>query len=204
MSTRTSKVDANWFSISNNIIQLRAGTEGAETMGELAPGSVIRQIPDSPDTWDAYLKVCDNTNGLTFNDVVVRQGQENAIDCNNKATNCSFNGDIGLGGVKGGDQVVTVKGGCSKLTFSGTIYSQGTEAHVVVGAYADQSYDRCTDLDFTNLRHANGQPLTFILCRCDRVKLPPDAKVLKWKSACYWVYFWVKRAVVKLGLIGGK
>lgn len=202
MSTRTSKADCNLYSVSNQIVQLYAGTDRAVNQSQLPPGSIVdnKVLDDTSYNWDTFLKVCDNTQGIAFSHLKANQGQENVIDCNNRVLNCSFEGEFGVAG-QSGDQVITVKGGCSKLTFVGTIFSKGNNATIVVGAWSDQSHDISTDLDFSGLKRADGQPITFILARSSNVKLPPGAQVLRIKSLGYSLYWYAKLALVKLHIL---
>ncbi len=200
MNTRTSKADKNYYSISQNILQMFAGTELAMTVGQIPArldnvqtGLVLRD--ERP--WDSLLKLS-NSERLRFNDIAIGQGMENAVDCNDGARECVIDASFGAGGGTG-DQVITVKGGCERLVFSGTIHSTGRNADVVVGAWSDQSHEISRDLDYYNLRREDGEPVTFILARCKNVRLPRGAKVLRLKSMGYSLYWWAKFAAVKLG-----
>ncbi len=196
---RTSKADANYFSISNGTYQWYAGTDQAKP-AEYAPAPFVL-LPDSPQSWDAIAKVCDGTHGVHLNEVRIAQGRENSVDLNVSVRDMSIVGDFGAGGGVG-DQVLTVKGGCSRIVLHGVCHSSGRNADVVIGAWSDQCFDPSTDLDFRYLSHADGRPLTFILSRCSRVKLPEGAKVLRWRSIGYSLYWWAKWLAVKVGLFG--
>ena len=198
-TTRTSKADRNFFSLDATNAVWFAGTDEWRYETGAIP---TKLVPEKPQDWDAILKTSNraDTNLISLS---VAQGRENALDQNNKTRDCSFHGDFGVGGGEG-DQVITTKGGCQHLTYSGTIWSKGRNADVVVGAWSDQSHDISTDLDYSDLSRADGQPVTFILSRCARVKLPPNAKVLRLKSLGYSIYWWVKLAAVKLHLLPSK
>ena len=191
---RTSKADRNYLSISQNTYQLYAGTDHPESI-ETLPSPLL--ILRDGEKWDSYLKVS-NSMGLSL-EGQMPQGMENALDCNNRTRDSSIIAAFGMGGGEG-DNVITVKGGCKNLTVAGVIHSNGRVADVTAGAWSDQCYDRSTDLDFSGLTRADGKPVTFVLARCSRVKLPPRAKVLRLKSLGYEVYFWLKWAAVKVGL----
>ncbi len=203
--TRTSKADANYYSISANTYQWFAGTP--QVKQDDAPIKQLILAPEKPQDWDAILKISDSTHDLYLPPAgtglcQVAQGRENAVDVNNRVQNVVVNGEFGWGGGEG-DQVITVKGGSHDLRFWGIIYSAGRNADVVVGAWSDQSHDQSYALDFSGLVHVDDKPLTFILSRCHDVKLPPGAKVLRLKSWGYSIYWWAKFAAVKLGLIKG-
>ncbi len=193
---RTSKADANYFSISNGTYQWYAGTDQAKP-AEYPPAPFVL-LPDSPQSWDAIAKVCDGTHGVHLNEVQIAQGRENSVDLNNGAYDISIVGDFGVDGSEG-DQCVTVKGGCHDVVIHGVIHSTGRSAAVVVGAWSDQCLDRSYNLDFSHLTHSGPGPLTFILARCYNVKLPEGAKILRWRSLGYSLYWYGKWAAVKLG-----
>lgn len=200
--TRTSRADKNYYSISAGTYQLYAGTPEAQPAA--APDEYgFTLMPENPFAWDAIFKTCDGSSGYNLVDLCIAQGRENAQDCNNFLHHSSFAGTFGAGGGTG-QQVITVKGGCFNITFSGWVASDGEHATVTVGAWSDQCHDRSHNLDFSGLIRADGRPLTFILARCDRstIKLPPGAKVLFWKSVGYEVYWHLKRAAVALGFFG--
>jgi hypothetical protein len=198
-TTRTSKADRNFFSLDATNAVWFAGTDEWRYETGAIP---TKLVPEKPHDWDAILKTSNRADTHLIS-LSVAQGRENALDQNNKTRYCSFRGDFGVGGGEG-DQVITTKGGCQHLTYSGTIWSKGRNADVVVGAWSDQSYDISTDLDYSDLSRADGQPVIFILSRCARVKLPPNAKVLRLKSLGYSAYWWLKFAAVKLHILPSK
>ena len=201
---RTSKADRNLFSISANVVQLYAGTDHAVTLNPVPVGSSIDCAKEAAfldkGLWDSSLKVCDGTEGVALINIDANQGNENVIDTNAGAHHCSFQGEFGRPG-QIGDQVITTKGGCHHLTFVGTIYSKGRNSDCVVGAWSDQSFACSTDLDYSQVKRADGQPVTFILARCKRVKLPSGAKVFRLKSIGYSLYNWAKLVLVKLHVL---
>ena len=200
MSVRTSRKDRNFFSVSNNTYEYYSGTDNPVSVPLLPKAPFFE--PDQPETWDSCFKYTNGSHGHTFSGMRVSQGRENWGDFNDRAHDARFYGEFGLMGAEKGDQGLTVKGGCYGLRFGGTIYSNGRNADVVVGAWSDQCFDQSHDLDFSGLVRADGKPVTFILARCKRVKLPPGAKILRFKSLGYSIYWWAKLAAVKLGLFG--
>lgn len=209
MSTRTSRADRNYLGLgANGAVDFFAGTPDARP-GVLPEPFVV--IPPVPQDWDATIKAGGGVgNGWTIPDGKAAQGRENVVDCNHVHDN-SFKLAYGVdGGI--GDQVLTVKGGSYNITFAGTIYSFGRNADCVIGMWSDQNFDISHDLDFSSLRRGDSRPITFIfgrvgnplmaaLGRPPTIKLPPNAKVLFWKSigvVCYW---WLKFAAVKLGIL---
>ena len=194
-SIRTSRAEKNYFSISENIAEWFAGTEGVKPHDGAIPSALV---PIVPSDWDAILKVSKST-GLYFNDLVVSQGRENVIDCNNGASFCSFAGDFGRKDDSSGDQVITVKGGSNNLTFIGSIHSpKPSRADIVIGAWADQSYEKSYNLDFSGVSRSNGEPVTVIVswAHRDTIKLPSNCKELKLQSFLYTVYWYLKRVYV--------
>ncbi len=199
--TRTSAADINRLSCSANVWGWDEGSDHA-TAAEPPPAIGLNLRPTGPTHYSSYLKLCDGTTCVHITGAVIEQGLENAMDLNARASDILVMAEFGSTGMTG-DQVITVKGGCSKITVAGTIYSKGRNADVVIGAWSDQCLDQSFDLDFSALKRADGQPVTFILARCHDVKLPDGADVLMLKSWGYSAYWWLKRAAVKLGLFGG-
>ncbi len=200
MSARTSRADLNYLSCSKGVWQAYAGTDHAEAAAPLPSyGGVVR--PMVPSEWDAVLKIADGTSGLNLTGLEVAQGRENSIDCNSLVHDCSFEGDFGVDGGEG-QQVITTKGGCYRVRYAGVVHSSGNIADVVCAAWSDQSHALTTDIDYSGLTHVSGRPLTFVLSRCRRVKLPPRALVLWPKSVGYELYWYGKFAAVKLHIIG--
>lgn len=208
MSTRTSAADRNYFSVSANVPYYTLG----QPVSVPTPPVFVSQ---DPTLYAATLKVCDGTSGLFLLGLSVAQGQENSIDCNAGAHHCAFNGDIGVGipmGTPLPDQVITVKGACHDLLFKGTLHSRGRIAEIVVGNWSDQSHDPAYSLDFSQLSHVDGQPIRFVFGRVKHpflalighapdILLPRGARVLFWKSLGEMAYWWVKWALVKVGVL---
>lgn len=199
MSTRTSKKDLNFLSLDSTNAVWFAGTDE----WRYEPGPIPTDIlPKTPENWDAVLKF--SYRGPThLTGLRVSQGRENSVDINNRCHHLDLSGKFGLGTVTG-DQCLTIKGGSTNITISGTIYSTGKNCCVAVGAWSDQSLEKSTDLDFSGLRRADGKPVTFILSRCERVKLPENSKILEPMSLGYSIYWHLKRLAVKLHLLPSK
>lgn len=198
---RTSRADRNYLSYSGDTVQLYMGTPEARS---IQPPYPMDMLPTDPQSWDAVLKVSSNDNAVSLvstPDAPVRiaQGRENAIDCNNLAGDVTIRGEIGYGGGEG-DQVVTIKGGSSDITISGTIHSRGRDCDVELGMWSDQSTDPVHHLDLVGLKRADGRPVTVIIVRADMrtIALPEGAKVLQLKSALAVAYWWAKRAYVAI------
>lgn len=209
MSTPTSAADTNYFSVATNVAYYTLGQA-------VAIPSPLILTPSNPASYDAILKVCDGTSGLFLLGLSVSQGMENAIDCNNGAHHCAFNGNIGVPVGAGlptiPDQVITVKGACHDLLFKGTLHSRGRIAEIVVGAWSDQSHDSAYSLDFSQLAHSDGQLIRFVFGRVKHpllalighapdIALPRGAKVLFWKSLGEMAYWWGKWILVKAGVL---
>lgn len=195
---RTSRADVNFLSGTPEGWTLFAGTEHATPTS--APEHDAFILPPEPQQYDAILKTS-RVEMLRLFEIQVAQGRENSLDANAECMGCSFEGDFGVGGEQAVcDQIITTKGGCRWMTYAGTIHSRGRNADVTVGAWSDQSHERSAHLDYSGLRHADGKPIRFILARCDDVKLPLGAKVLRLKSLLFSCYWYLKFAAVKLGL----
>lgn len=207
MSTRTSRADQNFLSLSDNEAVWFAGTPN-EQHGDLP--NPITLVPINPQGWDAILKISYSTDLHLWN-VAIAQGKENVVDINRMSSGVAIQGELGLGGGEG-DQVITVKGGSWGIMISGAVHSQGRKATVVVGTWSDQSHDTSHHLDFTGLYRVDGKPVTFILGRVNNpiramlghptdIQLPHGARVLFWRSLGEQAYFWLKLAAVKIGVL---
>jgi hypothetical protein len=206
-TTRTAAPDLNYLSVSEGIVEFFSGSDEPYG-GEMPQPPHI--LPPDPKAFDSVLKVS-RTYWLRLIDLRVSQGKENSIDVNAESAFCTFDGEIGEYGVSG-EQAITVKGGSHDLVFRGRIHSRGKRAHVAVGLWSDQSFDPSYNLDFRGLRHASGEPLTFILCRVNSpiraafgkprdIQLPPGAKVLVLKSLAAQIEYWIKWVGVKVGVV---
>jgi hypothetical protein len=204
--SRTSKADRNFFSISNGSYQWYAGTDSPEPAD--GPPDPLHFLPEDPQSWDAVLKICDETHDVWWGQrelVKIAQGRENAFDLNAKAHSITLAAEFGVGGGRG-DNVVTIKGGCSQIRLSGIIYSTGNNADVVTDAWSDQSSDLVSGVLLSGLIRGDGKPVTIILGRFGSKidGYPISYKVLFWKSLGYRLYWLGKWAAVKLGLMGGR
>lgn len=209
---RTSKADFNHLSITPEGATLFAGSDHAIPTEMPPPQGAIIQ-PPTPSQYSAILKLS-RVDTLQLDGIKISQGQENALDCNSRCTRVSIEGEFGQTG-EVGDQVITVKGGCTLMRISGVIHSRGRRADVCTGVWSDQSKEVSANLDCSGLSRADGAPVTFILSRVNSpimaalgrpkdILLPKGAKVLFWASIgdqCYW---WLKLAAVKLHLLPSK
>ena len=215
MSTRTSKADYNYYSLTPEGATLFAGSDHA-TPTELPPEHGACFLPPSPEEYDAIFKTS-RIDGVKLTGMLVSQGRENALDANDNCRNSSFEGEFGLDGSGriGGDQIITTKGGCHDIRYAGTLWSKGRRADVVIGQWSDQSQETTHHIDYSGLSHADGAPVTFILSRVNSpvmaalghpkdIKLPKNAKVLFWASIGDQIYWWAKFAAVKLHLLPSK
>lgn len=205
MPIRTSHADKNYLSLNSDSVVWFAGTPD-EKQGELPNPIVLSEI-DPNKKWDSFLKTSGRKNTY-LTGIRIAQGNENAIDSNNQTAFCSFGGNFGVGGGVG-DQVITTKGGSHDIDYSGIIHSDGKNAHVVIGAWSDQSLNPSYNLDYSKLIHISGKPLTFIMGRVRNpiaaifgkskdIYLPKGAKILVWKSLGNQIYWWAKRAYVTI------
>jgi len=205
MTTRTSHADKNYLSLNLDSVVWFAGTPD-EKQGEL-PNRIDLTETDPSKKWDSFLKTSGRKNTY-LKGLRIPQGNENALDSNNQTIFCSFAGSFGIGGGIG-DQVITTKGNSHDLEYYGLIFSEGRNAHIVIGAWSDQSDETSYNLDYTSLSHITGKPLTFIMGRVNNpimaifgkskdIHLPANSKILIWKSLGYQVYWWAKWIYVSL------
>lgn len=204
---RTSAADVNLLSVSNNIWGTNEGSTAAITLP--SQPSPLQDALDTitPQSYSSILKIADGTHDLDLPEtgyLDIAQGAENVVDFNNQVTNVTLHAHFGVGGGQG-DQIVTVKGGCSNIKLNGFIYSTGRNADVVLDAWSDQSSALVSGIDLSGLARVDGQPVTIILGRFGSKidHYPVSYRVLWWKSLCYKVYYLAKAAAVKLHLIKG-
>lgn len=195
---RTSEKDANYYSLNKDSAVWYAGTPDEQPAAD--PYNGMKLNPGDPKQWDAILKFS-NRHNTSLADLEVAQGKENALDINNLSSGLRLSGEWGKWGDEG-EQVITVKGGSSNIVITGHIHSTGKRADIVLGLWSDQSDKPSHHLDLASLFHADGRPITAILCRVDRstVKLPFNSKILFWKSLGATIEWWAKWVVVKAGL----
>lgn len=206
---RTSKADKNYLSLNNGCAMFYAGTVNLQYLPLSEPIPKVIS-PEDPLKWDAILK-CSNRHDTTLTDLKVAQGQENSLDINNKSSNLDFSGDWGVS-CNIGDQVFTIKGASHDIKISGNIYSDGKKAVVVIGEWSDQSYDKSYNIDLSDLKMADGSPVTVIVSRVNNpilaafgrskdIKFPKNFKVLTLMSLGEQIYWWAKWLAVKAKII---
>ncbi len=195
---RTSAADINRLSCSANVWGWDEGSDHAAP-AESPPSVGLNLRATGPTHYSSYLKLCDGTIGVALTSAVIEQGLENAVDFNARASDCFVMAEFGSTGMTG-DQVVTIKGGCSNIAVAGTIYSHGREADVTLDAWSDQSSVLVSGIDLSGLTRADGQPVTIILGRFGSKvdAYPASYRVLRWKSWGYAAYHVVKTAYVAI------
>ncbi len=209
MTPRTSAAEVNRLSCSNGVWGLDEGSDHAQILGSdwIHPNQIndYLNVADRA-AYSSLLKLCDHSVGPDYSGtpLIIPQGRENAVDMNNVAWAIRIKAEFGRPGQEG-DQVITVKGGCSGIWLMGTIYSRGRNADYVQDAWSDQSAALCSEIDLSGLVRADGQPVTIILGRFGSkvAAYPASYRVLFWKSLGYSLYHVGKSAAVKLGLIKG-
>lgn len=208
---RTAEQDVNYLSLNRTSIVLYAGTPDETEVHVVADSDIpVDLVPPDVKHWDSILK-CSDRHDTTLTGLRVAQGKENSLDINRGSSGLTFSGDWGVVG-NTGEQVMTIKGGSFTIHLSGTVYSSGTDCDLEIGCWSDQSMEVVHDLDLSGLKHVVGRPLTVVLGRVrqpwkawigkapDDIRLPAGAKVLVWGSIQEQLYWWAKRAAVKLGL----
>lgn len=199
---RTSKQDRNFLSLNSDSIVWFAGTP-EEKQGELP--YPLDLLPEKPQDFDAILKCSGRTN-TQLAGLKVAQGRENSADLNNETHNVAFEGRFGVGGGTG-DQIFTIKGGSYNVLIKGSVESAGRIAHVTIGQWSDQSTATTHHIDLSLLRVASGEPFTVVFGRVNSpilailgkspdIALPPNARILVWKSLGLFAYWWLKRVYV--------
>lgn len=196
MSVRTSRADRNYFSISKNVC--------------FYDGLIPATIPDppvftpmKPDNFDAIFKVSDETKKVSLNDVLISQGNEAAVDINNRVQDVYLKGRFGHGGLKG-DQVLTVKGGSHDITFAGILLSRGKKWDIRYGDWSDQCHDKSFNIDTSRLVHMDGKIIRLVVGRAKwptKEQLGPNVKIMFWWSMAEKIYWWSKFIAVKTGLL---
>lgn len=205
---RTSKADKNYLSLNSQSVVWFAGTP--EEREETAPlPQPLTLTPENPTAWDSILKLSGRQK-TQMAGLAIGQGMENALDVNSSSAFIDLEGDWGVD-VGYGDQVFTIKGGSHDIKLSGIVFSSGKKAVCTLGCWSDQSTEPVYNIDLSQLVMISGQPFTVIFGRVknplaalfgrsDHIKLPLGAKILFWRSIGEILYWWGKRAAVKLGL----
>lgn len=204
---RTSKADKNWLSLNSDSVVWFAGTPD-EKQGELIYPLDLKpslQNTFTTTSWDAILKLSGRTD-TQLAGLEVAQGKENSVDINSVSHSIALEGRFGInGGV--GDQVFTIKGGTYDVAIKGSVESTGRIAHCTIGNWSDQSTATTHHLDLSLLRVTSGEPFTVVFGRVNSpiltilgkspdIALPPNVRILVWKSLGLLGYWWVKRIYV--------
>lgn len=202
---RTAEKDCNYLSLNRDTVVWYAGTE-EEHQGNLP--YPLHLIPADPKAWDTILKLSGRRK-TELCGLRAAQGKENTVDMNNECAGIALEGDFGVEGNEG-EQIFTIKGGCTDILVKGTVHSRGVKTDIEVGAWSDQSTKPSTHIDLSLLRHASGRPLTVVLSRVNNplrsilfgrspdIALPAGARVLKGLSLGGLLYWWAKRFYVLL------
>lgn len=209
-------IQSNAVSISSGIVSFGAGGVNPQWIPILPspliidPAALFIPLPSgysvNPATYDAILKVSDNTSNLTLTGVSVAQGYQDSLNLNNHASSNHIVGDFAMSG-PAGLRVITIKGGSSNNVIAGVIHQAGTSETVKLGDWSDQSYDLSTNNDLSGLVMADGSPVTVAVGRATSTKLPANCKVL-WVTSIelklYWWVKWLARKItgIKVGQIG--
>ena len=211
---RTSERDQNYLSFNRDSIVWFAGTDEEREETDPIP-QPLNLLPEKPKKWDSILKFS-NRKDTRLLDIWVDQGKENAVDINNESSGLILQGNFGTKQSEG-EQVITIKGGSHNITMFGKVHSQGTDADLEVGCWSDESYDVSHNLNLSGLSRDSDdyRPITVVFGRVNNpimaalgkpkdIQLPKGAKVLFWASIGEIIYWHLKYAAVKLGLIGRK
>lgn len=195
---------SNAVSISSGIASFGAGGPNPQWIPTLPsplvinPAALFIPLPSgyttNPASYDAILKVSDNTNDLTLASVSLAQGFEDSLNLNNHACGNHIQGDFAVSG-PAGLRVITIKGGSSSNVIAGVIHQHGTSEDVKLGDWSDETYDSSTSNDLSGLTMADGSPVTVVVGRATGTKLPAKVKVLFWKSLLLKGYWWFKWTV---------
>lgn len=201
MQLRTATKDVNYFSLNvDSIVWFAGSSEERQTSNIPYP---LDLLPDDSKRWDSILKLSGRVDTALCG-LRVSQGKENSLDINNETHHCSLEGQFGITGNEG-EQVITIKGGSYGLSIKGSIDSKGTNCDIEIGQWSDQSTKTTHHIDLSLLRSSRplsvvfgrvNNPILAILGKSPDIALPPNARILVWKSLGLLGYWWVKRIYV--------
>ena len=149
--------------------------------------------PTNPQSYDAILKLCDGTTGLTLPGLSVAQGNEDSLNIANHANKLVLGGDFGIGAP--GLRVITIKGGVNVISFlpGSTLHSRGTQTDIKIDDWIDQTYNPSSYLDLTNLRHVDGKPIRVATnYRASNIILGPNCVPHRLYAAEVTAYWYIK------------
>jgi len=189
MKYGTMSTDRNYFSISENKFFVDSGGPNPHEVTDLPTGNVFSPS-DGAKNYADILKFS-NQQGFTLMGCQVDQGREDSVDMNRFCREITLDGHFGLGG--GGDQVITIKGGCDTIWVTGVAYGNRIE----IGNWSDQTYDKSRNI-VLNLSAANEQPIKVSVGRAENVSCQGDCKKDMFGSLTITVYWWLKWIVRKI------
>lgn len=190
--------DRNFFSISRNKFTVDADGPNPHEVTELPSYNIFRPL-DGAKNYSDILKFSDQQ-GFTLIGCQVDQGKEDSVDINNFCREITLDGKFGIGG--GGNQVITIKGGCDTVWVTGTSYGNRIE----IGNWSDQTYNKSKNI-VLNIASANGQPIKVYIGRAENVSCQGNCKKDTFgslKITAYWWFKWIIRRIlgIKVGQSG--
>ncbi len=146
--------------------------------------------PDGAKNYSDILKFS-NQQGFTLMGCRVDQGTDDSVDMNRFCKDIVLDGTFGIG--VGGNQVLTIKGGCKNIWVTGTSHGNRVE----IGNWSDQTYDLSENI-LVNLTSVNGQPIMVSIGRAKNVSLQGNCKKDTFGSLKLTAYWWIKWIVRKI------
>lgn len=181
--------DRNYFSISQNKFTVDSGGPNPHEVTEL-PADNVFSPPDGAKNYSDILKFS-NQQGFTLMGCRVDQGTDDSVDMNRFCKDIVLDGTFGIG--VGGNQVLTIKGGCKNIWVTGTSHGNRVE----IGNWSDQTYDLSENI-LVNLTSVNGQPIMVSIGRAKNVSLQGNCKKDTFGSLKLTAYWWIKWIVRKI------
>lgn len=205
-------VQQNLISISSGICSFGEGgpapfnLPGLPTPLVIDPANLWFLLPTgyttNPQTYDASLKIGDNTKGWTLTGISVVQGFQDSLNLNNGASSNHIAGDIAVGTVPG-LRAITIKGGSCNNTVTCSIHQAGTSETIKLGDWSDQSYASSTGNDLSGTVMSDGSKVSVVIGRASSNKLPANHQILWLDSAGLICYWWFKRLVRLIPYVNG-
>lgn len=120
--------------------------------------------------WDDTLKITSRAEDITVIAEEIRGGKEDCVDINNHAYSI---GVLAKRWFPQGKYLATIKGGASRISLTGDVYSHGKEVDVDLGNMSDQSREPVTGVSLA-LRSQTGKPVVVRVLNAEKPLLARD------------------------------
>jgi len=180
----------NYFSDSRGSLALYSGSPCQTAASWPVSGQFL---PPSPQIYSDILKIGDMAPPVALPHVWCAWGYEDSLNFNNVVLSWVLDGDFGLNAASPGLRLLTIKGGSSYITVSGSLHGHGTSEDIKLGDWSDQNFSYSTHLDLSHLYEIDGSRVEVVIGHARHVVLGPQDHVQLWNSFWLDTYWWGKR-----------